>query len=306
VGSPGGDCGLGAVARPVELPLVEGEGAVELRLVEEPPDEFPELAEEPLPLEPLEPACAMAPPVDGSNKNETRVAAVAIFIGDLHLAAWWLNPCRSDSFRDYLACHQAGGSCRAKRVVDRYLAGSVGCHWSLEAAAVGAMTRAGSILIPFAALRQTAPRAIAALRMIDFLPARPHDMPEQARQRQRRADALALLAESSVRSYPSWITELGRKSPGGIDRRYYAYEHIQPGEALELVREPANQTDDHAVAYYHRGVHLGYVPRRQRWIAEALDDGLRLAAIAERVKIGWIFRRARFVGTRIIVLYDGR
>jgi HIRAN domain len=130
---------------------------------------------------------------------------------------------------------------------------------------------------------------------------------EEVRHRRRRADALALLTESSVRSYPSWIAELRRKSPAGIDRGRYAYEHIQPGEPLELVREPGNQNGDHAVAYYHRGVHLGYVPRRHRWIAKALDDGLRLAAITESVKIGRIFRRrARFVGTRIVVLYDGR
>jgi HIRAN domain len=134
-----------------------------------------------------------------------------------------------------------------------------------------------------------------------------NDEGTQHQQRQRRADALALLTESSVRSYPSWIAELRGKSPTGIDRRHYAYEHIRPGEALELVRETANQDKNHAVAYHHRGVHLGYVPRRHRWIANALDDGLRLAAIVETVKIAWIFRhRAKFVGTRIVVLYDGR
>jgi hypothetical protein len=132
-----------------------------------------------------------------------------------------------------------------------------------------------------------------------------HDERAQRQQRQRRADALALLTESSVRSYPSWIAELRRKSPTGIDRRRYAYEHIAPGEALELVRESAKQ-NKRAVAYHHRGVHLGYVPRRHHWIAQALDDGLRLAAIAETIKTGWIFRRAKFVGTRIVVLYDGR
>jgi hypothetical protein len=59
------------------------------------------------------------------------------------------------------------------------------------------------------------------------------------------------------------------------------------------------------VAYCHRGVHLGYVPKGQRWIAEALDDGLRLTAIAEEVKTGWIFRRrAKFVGTRIVILNE--
>ena len=124
---------------------------------------------------------------------------------------------------------------------------------------------------------------------------------------QRRADALALLAESGVRSYPSWIADLRRRSPAGIDRRRYAYEHIRPGDVLELVRERADRIDDHAVAYRHRGVHLGYIPKRQHWIAEALDDGLSLSAVAEEVKIGGIFRRrVKFIATRIVVLHDGR
>jgi hypothetical protein len=150
-----------------------------------------------------------------------------------------------------------------------------------------------------------APMDVSA--MIETHPPWPHRIPGQIEQR-RRADALALITESSVRSYPSWIAELRRKSPAGsIDRRRYAYEHIRPGEALELIREPADQNDRHAVAYHHRGVHPGYVPGRHRWIAKALDDGLRLAAIADRVKIGGIFRRrAKFVGTRIVILYDGR
>jgi hypothetical protein len=121
--------------------------------------------------------------------------------------------------------------------------------------------------------------------------------------RQRRADALALLKEKSVHSYPSRIGEIGRRSPSGVDRRRYAYEHLGPGEALELVRERANRKNAYAVAYHHSGVHLGYVPKRQRWIADALDDGLRLLAVTETVKTGWLFRhRARRVGTRIVML----
>jgi hypothetical protein len=115
---------------------------------------------------------------------------------------------------------------------------------------------------------------------------------------------LALLKEESARSYPSWIAELRRKSPVGIERCRYACEHLGPGEALVLVRERAEAGDKHAVSYRHRDVHLGW---RHRWIADAIDDGLRLLAIVETVKTGWVFRqRARFVGTRIIVLYDGR
>ena len=121
--------------------------------------------------------------------------------------------------------------------------------------------------------------------------------------RRRRADALALIAEESVRSYPTWITELDRESSNGIDRRRYAYEHLGPGEALALVRERTDSKSDHAVAYYHRAVHLGYVPKQHHWIAEALDDGLRLTVIVENLKPGGIFRRrAKFISTRIVVL----
>jgi hypothetical protein len=146
-----------------------------------------------------------------------------------------------------------------------------------------------------------------ALPAIHALLVRPRDKPEQISQQRRRANALALLKEESVRSYRSWIVELRRKSPVGINIRRYAYEHLGPGEALELIRERAEPADEHAVSYRHRGVHLGYVPTRHRWIADAIDDGRRLLAIVETVKTGWVFRRrARFVGTRIVVLYDGR
>jgi hypothetical protein len=143
-----------------------------------------------------------------------------------------------------------------------------------------------------------------ALPAIHALLVRPHGKPEQISQQRRRASALALLKEESARSYPSWIAELRRKSPVGIERCRYACEHLGPGEALVLVRERAEAGDKHAVSYRHRDVHLGW---RHRWIADAIDDGLRLLAIVETVKTGWVFRqRARFVGTRIIVLYDGR
>ena len=125
--------------------------------------------------------------------------------------------------------------------------------------------------------------------------------------KRRRADALALFGEDSVRSYPSWIAELSHKSPAGVDRRQYAYEHLGAGAALELVREHTDTKSDHAVSYCHRAVHLGYVPKQHHWIAEALDDGLRLTAIVENLKVGGIFRRrAKFIGTRIIVLHGGR
>ena len=144
--------------------------------------------------------------------------------------------------------------------------------------------------------------------MIRVFPLRPRNgTSEQKRRRRRRADALALIAEEGVRSYPSWIAELRSESRDGIDRSRYAYEHLGAGDALELVRERTGPTSDRAVSYYHRAVHLGYVPKQHHWIAAALDDGLRLAVIVEKIKRGWIARRrAKFIGTRIVVLYDGR
>jgi hypothetical protein len=143
--------------------------------------------------------------------------------------------------------------------------------------------------------------------MIRFFPLRRRNGTSEQMRRRRRADALALIAEEGVRSYPSWIAELGSESPDGIDRGRYAYEHLGAGDALELVRERTGPTSDRAVSYYHRAVHLGFVPRQHHWIAAALDDGVRLAVIVEKLKVGWIARRrAKFVGTRIIVVYDGR
>ena len=130
---------------------------------------------------------------------------------------------------------------------------------------------------------------------------------EQIRSQRRRAAALALIAEESVRSYPSWIAELNPESSDEVDRRRYAYEHLEAGEALALVRERTDSKSDHAVSYYHRAVHLGYVPKQHHWIAAALDDGLSLAVLVEKINLGWIIRRdSKFVGTRIIVLNDGR
>jgi hypothetical protein len=88
-----------------------------------------------------------------------------------------------------------------------------------------------------------------------------------------------------------------------VDRRRYAYEKIGRGESIELIREHTNQHDDHVVAFRHRGVHLGYVPKRHRWVAAAMDEGRRLVAIVDKVKVGGIFRRrAKFVRVRIAVL----
>lgn len=144
---------------------------------------------------------------------------------------------------------------------------------------------------------------LITLPTIHALLREPRVMSPEARQRQRRADALALLAENSVQSYPTWIAELRRKSPDGVDRRRFVYQEIGAGDSIELVREVVDDNDRHAVAFRHRGVHIGYVPRRHHWVAHAMDDGRRLVAIVEKIKVGGIFRRrAKFVRIRIAVL----
>jgi hypothetical protein len=126
-------------------------------------------------------------------------------------------------------------------------------------------------------------------------------MSPKAQQRQRRADVLALLAENSVRSYPTWIAELKRTSPEGVDRRRYVYEKIKPGDSIELIREDHDHRE-HAVAFRHCGVHIGYVPKRHLWVANAIDDRRRLLAVVDKVKVGGLFRlRAKSVSVRIAV-----
>jgi HIRAN domain len=125
--------------------------------------------------------------------------------------------------------------------------------------------------------------------------------PQKVPPEQRGEQALALFR--SLGSYPSSIAQFKLKSPAGIDRRRYAYNHMRPGDMIELVRERANRDDDHAVAYYHRGIHLGYIPEQHRWVAETIDDGHRVIAIVDKIKVGGLLRRrARFVSTRIAVL----
>lgn len=55
---------------------------------------------------------------------------------------------------------------------------------------------------------------------------------------------------------------------------------LNPGDALTLVREPANEYDRYAVRVDWRGRKLGYIPRdRNRSIAVLLDTGASLPAI---------------------------
>ncbi len=64
---------------------------------------------------------------------------------------------------------------------------------------------------------------------------------------------------------------------------YFFYEgqniesDLNVNDALELVREPENEYDDHAVAIYHGRNKLGYIPRYCNQIpAEIIDNKIKL------------------------------
>jgi hypothetical protein len=60
---------------------------------------------------------------------------------------------------------------------------------------------------------------------------------------------------------------------------------LQPGDALDLVREGGNAHDPNAVRVEWRGRKLGYVPRRQNAaLAWGLDRGTPLRARVSRIE----------------------
>lgn len=70
--------------------------------------------------------------------------------------------------------------------------------------------------------------------------------------------------------------------------RYHAghrvWEELTVGDRLELVREPDNRFDPHAVRIEWHGEKLGYVPRRENaTLARALDRGDPLRACINRL-----------------------
>jgi hypothetical protein len=110
-----------------------------------------------------------------------------------------------------------------------------------------------------------------------------------------------------VRSYPSWIAGLKYPAPDGSDRSAYC-AGLRDGELLHLTPEPSNAYDSDAVALYHDGRHIGYIPQRHSWVSDAITEGRHLECIVIEVETigGGIFskRRAEHVETRISVLAD--
>ena len=118
-----------------------------------------------------------------------------------------------------------------------------------------------------------------------------------------RAD---MLKEVRVRSYPTWIAGLRYPGPDGTNRSRYCARNLSLGTELDLLPEPNNPHDIHAVAVKHRDHHLGYIPVRHAWIGRALiDDKEALNCKVDKIEtVGWLFPRASFVGLRVAVIQD--
>jgi hypothetical protein len=107
-----------------------------------------------------------------------------------------------------------------------------------------------------------------------------------------------------MRSYPCWIAGLRYRAQDGTDRGRYC-RNLKVGSRLQLVPEPTNRYSDKAVAIVHQDRHLGYIPDRHDWIADAIAESKQLSCDIDRIEIkGLLFRRASFVGLRITVESD--
>lgn len=87
-----------------------------------------------------------------------------------------------------------------------------------------------------------------------------------------------------MRSYPSWIAGLEHEAPDGTNRRLYCTQ-LRVGEKLDLLPEPDNAFDPKAMALFHAGHHLGYLPKRHAWVWSSYHEGDTLACEIEDVAL---------------------
>jgi len=108
------------------------------------------------------------------------------------------------------------------------------------------------------------------------------------------------------RAYPSFIAGLTYPSPSGGSRERYVAKHLRDGVVVDLIAEPDNPHDPDAVAVYHEGFHLGYLPRKHHWVSESLAEGDILRAVVTAIDTeGLLSQKATHVDLQIQVLADG-
>ena len=113
------------------------------------------------------------------------------------------------------------------------------------------------------------------------------------------------IAVAVKRAYPSFIAGLAYPSPDGLDRRTYC-AHLEIGSKLNLTPEPDNKFDADAIALFHEGNHLGYVPAKHHWVARSIDEGDELICLVDSIGIDEADPdRAFRVGLMIGIVSDG-
>jgi len=90
------------------------------------------------------------------------------------------------------------------------------------------------------------------------------------------------LSSAGARAQESEVRMLVQSSPLAGFRYYQGkelWDEMKVGDALALVREPANPHDGNAVRVEWQGRQLGYVPQREnRTVARHMDSGGRVEA----------------------------
>lgn len=81
--------------------------------------------------------------------------------------------------------------------------------------------------------------------------------------------------------HPVMIVGLGY---GG--RAQYIARHVSIGDPVDLRLEADNPYDPFTIAAFHRDRHIGYIAPGWRWVAHALEQGDRLAAIITAFEYG--------------------
>lgn len=70
------------------------------------------------------------------------------------------------------------------------------------------------------------------------------------------------------RSYPCEVTGLAYEGRGD-----YCERNVRPGDLLIMRAEPSNPYDPTAVAVYHDGRKIGYIPRNRDWVHRSISEG---------------------------------
>ena len=102
-----------------------------------------------------------------------------------------------------------------------------------------------------------------------------------------------------MRSYPCKVVGIPYEG-----RMNYITSKMRPGSEVDLVLEPKNSHDKNAVAAYHNGTKIGYIPADKAWVSKALLEGDEI--VAEAVDVNYDDDgEPMFLAITVHILSDG-